>query len=107
MKSFAELIKNDDSETSMDQFGRQFRSPGHVPICVASSQLLQNRCGHTELVIAMMIMAGLVPVGSGCEMMGDKGMALSKNHAMKYAEDHGLIFLEGKEIKKAWKQWLK
>ena len=52
-------------------------------------------------------MAGLPPVGSGCEMMGDNGKALPKEKAKQYAEDNNLVFLEGKEIIEAWKKWSK
>jgi 3,4-dihydroxy 2-butanone 4-phosphate synthase len=110
MKSFADLTKNFnkiDSNKAMEKLGEEFRSPGHVPICVASKDILKERFGHTELVIAMMIMAGLTPVGSGCEMMGDDGNALSKKEAIAYAKKNNLIFLEGNEIIKAWKEWLK
>jgi 3,4-dihydroxy-2-butanone 4-phosphate synthase len=50
-------------------------------------------------------MAELIPVGSGCEMMGENGSALSKQDAIKYAKDKDLLFLEGKDIKKAWEKW--
>jgi len=110
MRKFAELIKNinsiDDSRATK-MFGKEFRSPGHVPICVASEGLLNSRKGHTELVISIMKIANLTPAGSGCEIMGDDGKALSKEKAKKYAEKHNLVFLEGKEIFEAWKQWSK
>ncbi len=110
MKRFADLTKkietlNDGYATKM--FGKEFRSPGHVPICVAAKGLLNERKGHTELVISMMKMANLSPAGSGCEIMGDNGKSLSKDKASKYAKDHGLVFLEGKEIVEAWKKWSK
>ena len=110
MKKFAELIKkteklNDGQATTM--FGKEFRSPGHVPICVSAEKLLDERKGHTELVISIMKMANLIPAGSGCEIMGDNGRALSKEKAKQYAKKHNLVFLEGKEIFKAWKQWSK
>lgn len=110
MKSFADLTKkihnlNDGDATKI--FGSEFRSPGHVPICVAAEGLLDDRKGHTELVISMMKMADLTPAGSGCEIMGDNGKALSKEKARKYANDHGLVFLEGKEIVEAWNKWSK
>jgi 3,4-dihydroxy 2-butanone 4-phosphate synthase len=110
MKRFAELVRkteslNDGKATTM--FGKEFRSPGHVPICVAAENLLDSRKGHTELVISMMEMANLVPAGSGCEIMGDSGRALSKEKAKQYAEQHGLTFLEGKQIVEAWKKWSK
>ncbi len=110
MKRFADLSKkieniNDGIATKM--FGKEFRSPGHVPICVAAENLLDSRKGHTELVISMMKMAYLTPIGSGCEIMGDDGKALSKIKAKKYAEKNRLVFLEGNEIIKAWKKWSK
>ncbi len=110
MKHFAELvsnIKNKDSDTVVKEFGNEFRSPGHIPICIASQKLLNERKGHTELVISLLEMAGLTPVGSGCEIMGEKGKALPKEEAKQYAEKNNLVFLEGNDIMKAWKQWSK
>lgn len=110
MKRFAVLIKNIDNLNdgmATTMFGEEFRSPGHVPICVAAEKLLDERRGHTELVVSIMQIADLAPAGSGCEIMGDNGKALSKDEARKYAQDHNLIFLEGKEIVEAWKKWSK
>jgi 3,4-dihydroxy 2-butanone 4-phosphate synthase len=110
MKKFAELIKRTDKLNdgqAIKEFGKEFRSPGHVPICVAAKKLLNERKGHTELVISMMKMAKLTPAGSGCEIMGNNGKALSKEKAKEYAEKNGLVFLEGKSILKAWKKWSK
>jgi 3,4-dihydroxy 2-butanone 4-phosphate synthase len=110
MKGFAELAKkvvtlNDGA--ALDMFGKEFRSPGHVPICIAAKNLLDSRKGHTELVISMMKMAELTPIGSGCEIIGDNGKALTKDKAIRYAQDNSLVFLEGREIVKAWKKWSK
>lgn len=110
MKKFAELAdvtKNIASKTAMKKFGKEFRSPGHVPICIASEKLVMERKGHTELVVSLLEMAGLIPVGSGCEMMGEHGKALPKEDAKRYAEKDNLIFLEGAEIVQAWSSWLK
>jgi 3,4-dihydroxy 2-butanone 4-phosphate synthase len=52
-------------------------------------------------------MAGVTPIGSGCEIMGDNGKALSKEKAKQYAKGNGLVFIEGKEIIKAWEKWSK
>jgi 3,4-dihydroxy 2-butanone 4-phosphate synthase len=52
-------------------------------------------------------MAELIPAGSGCEIMGNNGKALSKEETKSYAEDNEYIFLEGKDIVNAWKQWLR
>jgi len=110
MNSFAKLIKkikNVDDHTAIKLFGQEFRSPGHIPICIAAKNLLNERRGHTELVISMLKMADLTPAGSGCEMMGDNGKALAKKQAQEYAKKHNLILLEGKEIIEAWKKWSK
>ena len=110
MKRFAELAKKVETlndGVAINMFGKEFRSPGHVPICIAAKNLVDARKGHTELVISMMKMAELTPIGSGCEIMGDDGKAVPKDKAISYAKDHRLIFLEGKEIVKAWKKWSK
>jgi len=110
MNRFANMVKkiqklNDGQATKI--FGKEFRSPGHVPICVASKKLLNERKGHTELVISMMKMANLIPTGSGCEIMGENGKALSKEKAKEYADKNNLVFLDGKSIVEAWKKWSK
>ena len=110
MKKFAELIKSTntmDSESAVKQFGKEFRSPGHVPLCVAAKNLLNERRGHTEFVIALLQMANLTLAGSGCEILGDNGRALSKTDAINYAKNNDFVFLEGKDIIKAWKKWSK
>jgi 3,4-dihydroxy 2-butanone 4-phosphate synthase len=110
MRKFSELINRTedlDSESAIKELGKEFRSPGHVPICVASKNLLNERKGHTELVIALLQMADLTPAGSGCEIMGNNGRALSKKDTQDYAKRNNLVFLEGKDILEAWKKWLK
>lgn len=110
IKKFAELSKiidNLNNGHATKLFGKNFRSPGHVPICVAAEKLLDERKGHTELVISILKMAGLAQVGSGCEMMGENGKALSKDEAFEYSKRNNLIFINGKEITKAWKKWSK
>lgn len=110
MKGFSEMIshtKHMNTADCLEQFGNHFRSPGHVPICIASKNLLHTRKGHTELAIALLEMAELLPAASGCEIMGDNGKALSKNEVLSYAKKHDITFLEGKEIIEAWTQWSK
>ena len=110
MKKFAELIKKTEKLNdgqAIKKFGSEFRSPGHIPICVGAEKLLDERKGHTELVISIMKMANLIPAGSGCEIMGDNGKALSKEKAKEYADKNDLVFLEGKAIVEEWKKWSK
>jgi len=107
ISEFAKLVgkvENMDDVKAQRLFGENFRSPGHVPICISSQGLLKNRQGHTELGIALAKMAGLTPVMAGCEML-DMGISLKKEKAMKYAEEHDLTFLEGRQIIEAWKKW--
>lgn len=111
IREFASLISKADQKTNgwiVQEMGRNFRSPGHVILLRASEGLLDTREGHTELATALMIMAGLIPSATICEMMGENGRALPKDKAMQYAEEHGLVFLEGREIKEAWRsrQWI-
>jgi len=108
IKAFAQLAAQAqrlDQTAARQRFGSLFRTPGHVPICAASPGLTTNRQGHTELTVALLLMSGLIPVGTGCEMMGDQGKALPKDQAVRYADDHHLTYLEGNEIIEAWKQW--
>jgi len=107
VKEFAELSRR--ALTSEDgwakrEFGKNFRAPGHIHLLNTSDKILETRFGHTELATALVIMAGLVPSATVCEMMGDDGKALSKEKACKYAEKHGHVFLEGSEIVAAWKE---
>ncbi len=107
VKEFAELAKR--ALTSEDgwakkEFGKTFRAPGHIHLLNTSERILETRFGHTELATALVIMAGLVPSATVCEMMGEDGKALSKEDAKAYAKKQGLVFLEGAQIVDAWKK---
>lgn len=86
-------------------FAEEFRSPGHVPILNAAEALFADRRGHTELTTALMLMGGLAPSATICEMMADDGRALSKEDAKAYARARNLVFLEGQDIVRAWRSW--
>lgn len=81
-----------------EEFGKNFRSPGHVTLLRAADRLLYQRKGHTELSVVLMGMADLTPVATICEMLGDDGNSLRIREAEKYAKRHNLIFLEGKQV---------
>jgi 3,4-dihydroxy 2-butanone 4-phosphate synthase len=98
-----QLSRSCDNGHAADTFAKNFRSPGHVHLLNASEKLVLDRQGHTELATALMVLAGLTPTATICEMMGDDGKALSKDRAQKYAADNGLLYLEGREIVKSWK----
>lgn len=90
---------------ALSRFGEHFRTPGHVPICIASDRILETRFGHTELSCALSTMAGLSGASVGCEIMGDDGKAKPKDEVKEYARKHNIPFLEGYQIIEAWKEW--
>lgn len=109
ISKFAKLSEEIKELTQIEAqrlFGERFRSPGHVPLCNSSEKPLRNRFGHTELGVALVTMAGLIPIAAGCEMM-DSVNALPKKEAIKYSEEHNLVYLDGKEIVEAWQAWSK
>ncbi len=80
-------------------FGREFRSPGHVALLRAADNLTYERVGQTELSVALAEMAGIAPAVAICEMLdAETGRALTKEKAMKYAEEHGIPFIDGRTI---------
>lgn len=108
IREFAKLAKlalTAEDGWAKQEFGRNFRAPGHVHLLNTSQDILETRFGHTELATALVIMAGLVPSATVCEMMGDDGRALGKAAARAYADANGLVFLEGNDIIDAWKQF--
>ncbi len=83
-------------------FGRDFRSPGHVALLRAASGLLDERRGQTELSVQLALMAGICPSMVVCEMLDDRtGKALSKEDAKKYSIHYNMPFIEGKNILEA------
>lgn len=85
-----------------DAFARDFRAPGHVPLCVAAQDLLADRRGHTELAVALARMADLPGVVAGCEMLAQGG-ALPLDEAEAYAEAHDTVLLSGHQVEEAWR----
>lgn len=84
-------------------FGKEFRSPGHVALLRAAPGLLNERCGQTELSIELALRAGICPSMVVCEMLDEKtGKALSKDDAIKYSINHNMPFIEGKDIMKKY-----
>jgi 3,4-dihydroxy 2-butanone 4-phosphate synthase len=105
VSEFAELLGSDIPPDEMRvELGKHFRAPGHVHLLNTSKELLNSRKGHTELSTALLIMAGLTPSATICEMMGDDGEARGKETVRAYAERNGLCFLDGKQVIEAWKR---
>jgi 3,4-dihydroxy 2-butanone 4-phosphate synthase len=83
----------------VQEFGKNFRSPGHVPILRAENGLILNRQGHTELVLALAEIAGITPVVAICEMLdAETNRALSWSKAVEYARERKLPCLKASEI---------
>ncbi|MCL7414005.1 MAG: 3,4-dihydroxy-2-butanone-4-phosphate synthase [ANME-2 cluster archaeon] len=81
----------------------EFRSPGHVSLLRAASGLVHDRIGQTELSVVLAHLAGIAPAMAICEMLdGATGLALSKADAKKYADGHGLVFVEGRDVIQAY-----
>ena len=103
-RKFSELCEKSSTlsaDECKEELAINFRSPGHLPVCVADSNLLQGRQGHTELAVSLLKFLELPPVALGCEMLSETGNALTSDQARKWAEDQGYLFLEGREIVEA------
>jgi len=94
IKKITELVK----ENRFNDFGKEFRSPGHMVLLRAANGLLKNREGHTEMTVALAQLTGLLPITTICEMMGDDGNAKSKDEVIKYAKENNMLFIEGKDL---------
>ena len=95
----AEVCKNIDND-GVEQFARNFRAPGHVPILIASKHLLHDRMGHTELCVYLMQLADLTPAVAICEMMDSvTHRALSLDSAQEYAAKSGIPLIDASELK--------
>ena len=86
-------------------FCDEFRTPGHVAILRAADGLLEERCGQTELSVALALLAGIPPAVAICEMLDEKtGRALPKEEARSFAEANNIAFIQGEEIKIAFEK---
>jgi len=95
IRALAEVSEN----PHLVNFPREFRSPGHVFLLRAATDLLAQRQGHTELAIALAEEAGIQPAVALCEMLDEhSGDSRSKTDAAKYANRHGMPMLAGDEI---------
>ena len=88
-----------DSDNPKKQFTSSFKTPGHVPLLLASDGLLSSRKGHTEMSIYLTKLAKLQPVSAICEMMdAETYAALSVEKAKKYAKENAIPFIDGKKL---------
>lgn len=107
VRRFAELAREcaglPDAE-AQSRLGAEFRAPGHVHLCTGSARPLEARRGHTELGVALALMAGVTPVLVGAEMLGE-GKALPKAEARRYAAANGIPAVDGLEVLAAWENF--
>ena len=96
IKEMANLHKVDNQR---NKFVSSFKTPGHVPLLIASKGLLAKRQGHTEMSVYLMKLAGLKPVTSICEMMdAETYSALSFEKAQNYAKQNAIPIIDGKSL---------
>ena len=92
----ANIYKVDNKQK---KFASSFKTPGHVPLLIASEGLLASRQGHTEMSVYLTQIAGLTPVTAICEMMdAETYSALSVDKAEKFGKQHGIPLIDGKEL---------
>ena len=92
----ANIYKVDNKQK---KFVSSFKTPGHVPLLIASEGLLASRQGHTEMSVYLTQIAGLTPVTAICEMMdAETYSALSVDKAEKFGKQHGIPLIDGKEL---------
>ncbi|NYB52072.1 MAG: 3,4-dihydroxy-2-butanone-4-phosphate synthase [Methanobacteriaceae archaeon] len=86
-------------EGRYNEFGKYFRSPGHVTLLRAAEGHVLKRHGHTEMSVALAEMAGLTEVAVCCEMMDDNtGNSMVTDDVAEYAKKNDLVFLSGAEL---------
>ena len=92
----ANIYKVDNKQK---KFVSSFKTPGHVPLLIASEGLLASRQGHTEMSVYLTQIAGLTPVTAICEMMdAETYSALSVDKGEKFGKQNGIPLIDGKEL---------
>lgn len=105
-RRFAELFKElKDGDNAMEKLGKEFRTPGHIPVCREAEGGLTRRQGHTELAVGLARLSGMTPVVIGAEMLQPDGdLALSVGDARNWAAARGIPFITGEELIEALDQ---
>jgi 3,4-dihydroxy 2-butanone 4-phosphate synthase len=102
-KRFAELVTELGPTTAPDAarvaLGKEFRTPGHIPVCREAPGGLGTRQGHTELAVSIARLAGVAACTIGAEMLEPNGeKSLPFPEALKYAKKHKIPFVTGKDL---------
>lgn len=86
-------------ENRKRKFISSFKTPGHIPLLIASEGLISKRQGHTEMSVYLAHLANLTPITAICEMMdAETYSAMSLDKATKYAKQNGIPIIDGKEL---------
>lgn len=99
ISEFAKFCKNiGEMKNPKREFGKIFRSPGHVPLLISSG--IEKRQGHTELSIELLKKADVTPVAVICEILDSQSYkSLSVEKAKKFAKMNKIVFIDGSKIK--------
>ncbi len=89
------MIYSGREEEARKAFHEEFMAPGHLPIL--ASRGLRRRKGHTELTVALAMLAGLTPAIVFAEMLVEGGV-LSLDKARLLSREKGIPLTTGREI---------
>ena len=98
MSEVANLYKSSEANKK-EIFNSSFKTPGHVPVLIASEGLLSSRLGHTEMSVYLATLAGLSPITVICEMLDSETYgALSAEKAQNYAKQNAIPYFDGSKL---------
>jgi len=96
------MSKSTNSTDAIVALGKEFRTPGHIPLCREAPGGLATRQGHTELAVSIARLANVTPCTIGAEMlMPDGDGALPLEEAIKYSEKHNIPMITGADLMRA------
>jgi 3,4-dihydroxy 2-butanone 4-phosphate synthase/GTP cyclohydrolase II len=75
-----------DDDAKPDDLAR----PGHMIPLRAETGGVLVRAGHTEAIVDLCNLAGLKPVGVGCEVIGEDGGMMRRPQLELFSQEHGL-----------------
>ena len=81
-----------------DAIPSDLRRPGHLFPCVARKGGVLQRTGHTEAVVDLAKLAGHIPAGPMCEIMGADGHMAKRDELFKFAKKHNIKFITVAEL---------
>jgi 3,4-dihydroxy 2-butanone 4-phosphate synthase / GTP cyclohydrolase II len=70
-----------------------FTRPGHIFPLKAKEGGVLRRAGHTEAVVDLAELAGLIPAGVICEILNEDGTMARVPQLMEFAREHGIMII--------------